>query len=67
MSRSIAAAMIVSLIVASFIGIWFSLVQVEPDTTIATAQAAPVPMPSPFDIMVRHGKTLPVEHWRDVF
>jgi hypothetical protein len=67
MSRNIATAVIVGLIAASFIGIWFSFVHVKPDATVTTAQAAAAPMPSPFDIMVRHGKTLPVEHWRDAF
>ena len=71
MSRNIAAAVTVSLIAATFMIIWLGAVRVEPETpvTVARAEAAAVaaPMISPFDIMVRHGKSLPVEQWRDPF
>ena len=71
MSRSIAAAVTIGLITAAFIIIWSGLVHVEPETatsvTRADAAAVAAPMISPFGIMTRHGKTLPVEHWRDAF
>jgi hypothetical protein len=67
MSRNTAAVVTVGLIAASFIAIWFSFVRAEPETTVTRAHAAAAPMTSPFDIMLRHGKTLPVEHWRDAF
>ena len=34
----------------------------EPKAAIATAEAAATPI-SPFEIMVRHGKSLPMEAW----
>jgi hypothetical protein len=66
MSRKIAAAVMVGLTAAIFI-IWSGFVRVEPETgtTITRADAASVaaPMISSFDLMMKHGKSLPLEAW----
>jgi hypothetical protein len=71
MGRNIAAAVTVGLIAATFIVIWSGVVRVKPEATAAVAMvdaaAVAAPMTSPFDIMMSHGKTLPVEQWRDAF
>lgn len=67
MRRNIAAAVTLGLMAATFIIIWSRLVHVEPEaaTTVTKAEAAAIaaPLISPFDIMMKHGKTLPVEQW----
>jgi uncharacterized membrane protein YqhA len=66
MSRKIAAAVMVGLMAAIII-IWSGFVRVEPETatTVTRADAAVVaaPMISPFDLMMKHGKSLPLEAW----
>jgi uncharacterized membrane protein YqhA len=66
MSRKIAAAVMVGLMAAIII-IWSGFVRVEPETatTVTRADAASVaaPMISPFDLMMKHGKSLPLEAW----
>jgi hypothetical protein len=71
MSRKVAATVTAGLMAAAFIIIWFGFVGVEPETgtavTRADAAAIAAPMISPLDIMLKHGKTLPVEQWREPF
>jgi hypothetical protein len=66
MSKNIAAAVMVGLM-AAIIVIWSGSVRVEPETattvTRADAASVAVPMISPFDLMMRHGRPLPVEAW----
>ena len=70
MSRTIASVVTVGLVAVAFI-IWSGFIRVEPETatTVGRADAAAVAAPviSPLDIMMRHGKTLPAEHWGDAF
>jgi len=69
MSRIIGATAAVVLTVAA-IAIWSKFVHVEPETAATVMEAAAVerpPMISPFEIMIKHGKNLPVQEWRDAF
>jgi hypothetical protein len=71
MSRNMRAIVTAGLVAAAFIIIWPGFVRVEPETatTVSRADAAAIaaPMILPLDIMISHGKTLPVEQWRDPF
>ncbi len=64
-SRILQAATILVLIAATF-AISSKFVHVKPEARIAEA-AAVFPMISPFDIMIKQGKNLPVEEWGDAF
>src|SRR5260370_41801440 len=64
-SRILQAATVLVLIAAAF-AISSKLVQVKPEARIAEA-AAVSPMISPFDLMIKQGKNLLVEEWRDAF
>jgi hypothetical protein len=47
-----------------------NFVRVKPEhaATLTQAQAKEgLPIVSPFDIMIKHGKTVAVEEWRDAF
>jgi hypothetical protein len=61
MSKIIAAAAIFAAVAAAIIAAWPKL---EPEAAASTATLATI---SPFDLMVKHGKNLPVEDRRDAF
>jgi hypothetical protein len=67
MRRNIATAVTVGLMAAAFIIIWSRFGYVEPESatavTSANAAAGAGPMISPFEIMAKHSKYLPVESW----
>jgi hypothetical protein len=68
MSRIIAVAAFG--LMAATVVFWPTFFHVKPQATATVAKAEAAerpPMISPFDIMIKHGKNLPIEKWRDAF
>jgi hypothetical protein len=68
MSRTIGFVTILGMMGASVIIVWPNLVQIEPEaaTSVTRAEAAvaiKTPTISPFEIMAKYGKNLPMEVW----
>jgi hypothetical protein len=64
MSKIIEAVAITVMVVA--IVAWSRIMVIKPEAAAAAAEAAAEgpPIISPFDIMIEHGKNLPLEDWR---
>ena len=64
MSKIIEAVAITVMVVA--IVAWSKIMVVNPEAAAAAAKAAAggPPIISPFEIMIEHGKNLPLEDWR---
>lgn len=58
----IAGASIAIVVLATAIWIWPKITPVTNRMAIDSAQASTAPL-SPFELMVTHGKELPVENW----
>ena len=55
---------------AAAVVVWPKLTPVRSDVQAAVAAGAPIEkssMISPLELMLRHGGSLPVEHWREGF
>jgi hypothetical protein len=64
----IMAAFVTFMVLAASGYVWKKSGLVKPQTIVTRADAAGTPMTiSPFEIMVQHGKNLPVENWTDPF
>jgi len=65
MSKIIGAAVAISMMVAAIFA-WSKFIAVKPEAAaVATAAAVDDPPTiSPFDTMIKRGKSLPVEDWR---
>jgi hypothetical protein len=64
MRRITLVAVICGLAATTMIIVGWKFGAPEPKPTIATAEAAAAPiLITPFEIMVRHGKSLPMEAW----
>ncbi len=65
MSKIIGAAVAITVIVVAIVA-WSNFVVVKPEAAAATNVTAAENQPtiSPFDLMIRLGKNLPLEDWR---
>jgi hypothetical protein len=66
MSKIIGAAVAIAMVVVAIVA-WSKFIVVKPEAAAAATEAAAAegpPIISPFDIMIKHGKNLPVEDWR---
>src|SRR6266851_2830566 len=66
MSRIVVAAAAIAVMITTTVA-WSNFMVVKPEAAAAATKAAAAegpPIISPFDIMIKHGKNLPLEDWR---
>jgi hypothetical protein len=65
MSKIVGAAVAIAVMVVAIVAwSYFMVVKPEAAASAKAAAAAGPPIISPFDIMIKHGKNLPLEDWR---